>query len=171
MYLGHRIHILAWYRLSLHISFSWTALVFSLQPQIRLMVPLCNVGNAFAPQKLRVPCTYTSFLRFHNVSDQQYIYIYTTIMSSGQRLLLTILIEGWFRTCWEWAVINSPLVTFFRCRQHPNEWRIRTINVEQFLPQINSISTWISGWYYRKVPVTILACCSASMVFSAWPYS
>ena len=58
------------------------------------------------------------------------IYIYTIIMSSGQRLLLKILIEGWFRTCWEWAVINNPLVTFFCCRQHPNEWRIRTINVE-----------------------------------------
>ena len=164
MYLGHRIHILAWYRLSLHISFSWTALVFSLQPQIRLMVPLCNVGNAFAPQKLRVPCTYTSFLRFHNVSDQQYIYIYTTIMS-----------QFWSKDDSEhagnepWSI--TPLVTFFRCRQHPNEWRIRTINVEQFLPQINSISTWISGWYYRKVPVTILACCSASMVFSAWPES
>ena len=145
MYLGHKIHILAWYRLSLHISFSWTAHVFSLQPQMRLMVPLCNFGNAFAPQKLRVPCTYTSFLRFHYVSDQQHIniyniYIHHYIPSSGQRLLLTILTEGWFRTCWEWAVINNPPGYFLVLPQPPKRMKNtnhQCRNAEQFLPQIN----------------------------------
>ena len=148
MYLGHRRHILAWCKLSLHRSFSWTVHILFLYNHkcawwwhsATLEMPL-RLKNW---EECRIPywsVLYTSFLWFHITNIYRRIVRHNSdIFWSENDHMLGL------------AMINQPLVTVFRPpgRKNSKEWRLWTINVEQFLPQINQGSTWISGWYYRK---------------------
>ena len=149
MYLGHRRHILAWCKLSLHRSFSWTVHILFLYNHkcawwwhsATLEMPL-RLKNW---EECRIPywsVLYTSFLWFHITN------IYRQLVKDCETQFWYILIREW-----SYAGISHDQSTpgdFFPSPQHPKEWRLWTINVEQFLPQINQGSTWISGWYYRK---------------------